>query len=321
MTVHFDCNGDRLTACEAMHWIAFGQTKSWEEYDGESYDLNSRWEFALGGGAAVGAELREALAARILESPFCPVSFWDDLSIDGGYRHRALSPQGPRLLQRLRAKARKRDGRLVSYREILAELENDIALIEAQTRALDIAGIELVKALRAKKLTAVGQRGFEPPPGSDYVEVPPAVFEHPATKLYVYDRFGADVGRPLIEWKGYRSDFANMRFSREEIQMLWPQTKKGPKSEARRRDPAPGTVDRFGPQTASDQVKPVIPANHIKEYFCDSRDRGETPLAADASVARVAALYPNYLVPRQKVREAHRAVYGRLRPGKRPRSA
>ncbi|HEX9806429.1 MAG TPA: hypothetical protein VGA34_05995, partial [Alteraurantiacibacter sp.] len=61
----FDRNDDRLSACEALHWVAFGELKTWEQYLEEDCLISARW------GGMLSEESLEALAARVNPNPHC----------------------------------------------------------------------------------------------------------------------------------------------------------------------------------------------------------------------------------------------------------
>ena len=59
----------------------------------------------------------------------------------------------------MRATARRRSGRLISYQELFIELGEELDRSAAHRNALDTAGAELIKMIRAKKIvTVIGQR-------------------------------------------------------------------------------------------------------------------------------------------------------------------
>jgi hypothetical protein len=221
---------DRLTACEVLHWIAFGELKTLEQLLQDECSVSARW------GHAFGDEFLEALEARISLNPYCPVYRLEgditvtrdgvDVSNDrmGHYQHPAYSPQGPRYLRHMRATVRRRRVRLVSYRDIVVELREELARSKSHMKALDAAGIELIKKVRANKVRAIGQRnirGESPQAGADYVPIPSETFEHPAIKITVWNAVTLDVNRPYDEWRGFQTSFSNVRFPTAEVIAIW----------------------------------------------------------------------------------------------------
>jgi len=210
----------------------------------------------------------------------------------------------------MRATARRRSGHLISYQELFITLGKELGRVAAYMNALDTAGSELIKMIRAKKIvTVVGQRdvrSYSPPAGADYEDIPPAILEHPAIKITFYNKLMMDVNLPRDEWEGARTSFSNVRFSKEEVFGSLPQ------GSNRAHDPTAVEGGKRGPKSKRD-----IPKSVLLNYLKIAQGKGGPAPARDRLVGKIAGEFPQYHVTRDAVRVVHKEVFGALPPGKR----
>jgi hypothetical protein len=100
-----------MSVWEVLSWIAFNKIRPRGDF-GDAADFTLRWGHSNAG------PVLEALEGRAAPAPFCVVQpvVADDVSWDGeAYAHRTSSPDSPRMLRWIRAMARQREARLVTY--------------------------------------------------------------------------------------------------------------------------------------------------------------------------------------------------------------
>jgi hypothetical protein len=154
-----------MEAWDVLSWIAFGKIRPRpdSDEDGRTYRWGHSWV----------APTLAAPEARASDNPCYivqPVTLDDQPWDRKSYVHPAFSPEAPQWLRRLRAKARKREGRLVSYTELAAMLRAEVAANAEEDSRVTKVRHDLLEALRASKLTAWGKRdarGGEPNPAAE----------------------------------------------------------------------------------------------------------------------------------------------------------
>jgi hypothetical protein len=217
-----------MSAWGVMSWIAFQEVRP------RPGSNRARW-----GGSDV-RPLLKALEARAAVEPHYIVQplVADGLPWDGkSYTQPAFSPAAPLLLRQIRARARQREGRLVSFQELAVILRGDINAAENDSAKIRKARHALLEALRISKLTAWGKRDPRPRASSSilpsrvtysmvgdvittpqYEQIPAAVFIDDLVTIDERDDVGAYSG--LDEYRG--PAFRKVRFHTSEVLGLWP---------------------------------------------------------------------------------------------------
>ncbi len=164
-----------MSVWEVLSWIAFNEIRPRDGF-GDAADFTRRWGHSNAG------PVLEALEARAAPTPFCVVQrlVADDVPWGGNaYSHKASSPDGPRMLRWIRATARHREGRLVTYAELAARLRAELETGAKEEAQIERARRKLLEALRAAKLTAWGKldtRQGQPNPAAQYEAIPASIF-------------------------------------------------------------------------------------------------------------------------------------------------
>jgi hypothetical protein len=141
-------SGTIMTACQVLTWWAFGEPQIKERFAVGQVEILDRW-----GTTRLGVVL-EALIARVAPAPFCPLAHLGEGRFYGDI---LLSPKGPRHLRAIRARARKRTGRLVSYQDLLEGLQADLGANQEEEELVEAATNELLRAVRTGKIIAHGE--------------------------------------------------------------------------------------------------------------------------------------------------------------------
>jgi hypothetical protein len=167
----------------------------------------------------------EALEARASDAPHY---LWESPR-NGRYPHLALSPKGPAMLRRIRARLRIRRGCLVTYREAADMLRAEITTDRQLELQIERAMAELIDALRGRKLVAWGKRNapLGRPDGT-------AVHDHIPAALFLDERM------ELTEWGTLETPFghrhpgySDVYFYTKDVLGIWrPPRVEAPKPEA-----------------------------------------------------------------------------------------
>lgn len=223
-----------MSAWAVMSWIAFKEVRRRPDDGNAIKSLARRW-----GGSDV-RPLLKALESRAAVEPHYVVQplIVDGLTWDGRtYTDPAFSPGAPPLLRQIRARARQRKGRLVSFQELVVMLRADIDAAENHNANIERARHSLLEALRQSKLTAWGKNGAHPResgsilPASityvmagrvittpEYEVIPSAVFMDDHVTITERDEVGGHPG-----WHEYRGPtYRNVRFLSSEVLGIWP---------------------------------------------------------------------------------------------------
>jgi hypothetical protein len=209
-----------MSVWEVLSWIEFKEIRSRSDLDDRDFVL--RWGHSNAGPAL------EALEARAAPSPFCivhPLVLEDERWAGESYSHRACSSEGPRMLRWIRAQARKREGRLVTYAELAAQLRGELEKATNDAAQIEQARHELLEALRASKLTAWGKRNTrpgQPSPTAPYEAIAAAVFADELVSITEWGTVGADPEHPTANHKYHGASFSEVRFYSDEVISLWP---------------------------------------------------------------------------------------------------
>ena len=200
-----------ITACETVTWIAWGQAKTLGDIQDQGWDAVVRW-----GTSALGQVL-EALEARSAPEPYCTIR--EEFSPRGRF-----SRKGPSVLREIRARARKRTGMLVSYSELASELRGEIEGLREDFIVHAVA--ELMEALRAKKITARGQRHHangDKNPGAEHTSIPVDALIHPSVTIQLWNQIGIDADTDLLAWRAAKGmAYEDVRLKTSEVLALWP---------------------------------------------------------------------------------------------------
>jgi hypothetical protein len=210
-----------MTVPETLNWIAFPEVRP-EPDDAEGIDVALRWS------DSDLAVVLEALKARASAQPFYlvqPVILdgqpWDRKS----YGHRLRSPSGPEGLRRIRAAARRREGRLLTFPELAQMLRHELTQLERQVRLLDEALTAVTEAVRVGKLDAWALQDTpkgELDPSAVYARVPPSVLFNDMVALTELGSIGADPDHPIAIFKYRGPRYREVRFRSEDVLALWP---------------------------------------------------------------------------------------------------
>jgi len=174
------------------------------------------------------AHLREALEGRAALHPHC-VFRYIQLPAEAKPLFpvpacKSVSSKGPALLRSIRAAARRRLGRLVTYAELLAMLDAEMARNAVEEPALDRATEGLMDSLRRGAIAAYGvpsDAQGDPRTGARHEPVPLTVLMGDNVTITLFDQITieADIG----EWMGWRRNaFHRVRFQTADVLALWP---------------------------------------------------------------------------------------------------
>jgi hypothetical protein len=212
-----------LSARDVLNWIAFKEVRPHPDTH-EAIDFMFRW-----GDIRVGP-LLEALEARANPQPFC---IWQPLILDGQpwdrihYGHRAFSPVSPKVLRWIRSKARQREGRLVTYAELVEALRTEVETERDESQRIDLARSELMEALRESRLTAWAKRDLrrgEADPAAVHEAVPANIFMDDAVVVTTRDQIGPDQDHPDAWYRYHGPHFRDVKFYSAEVLKVWPLT-------------------------------------------------------------------------------------------------
>jgi hypothetical protein len=210
-----------MTACEVLFWIGLGIIKTSQELHDEMMAFLERWT------CLPADSVLKALEGRAATEPYCAIGI---LTLDGEpdvrYAHPFLSPNGPRALRRLRAKARHREQRHVSYGELASLLADELSAEARESTQLESAAAELLKEIRAERVTAWGQPDIKwgkPNPGAVHQRIPVEIFMYPAMSVTILDQVRPDHNAPVEQWVNWKGpNFSGVQFKTAEILAIWP---------------------------------------------------------------------------------------------------
>ena len=210
-----------ITACEVLTWIGLGTGVVKEKLDRDAFDAMYRWSTSNLN------SVLEALEARSSPEPFYAVHrSFTGFQDNGRYPERCLSPEGPVAVRWIRARARKRFGRLVSFAELASELRAEIEENRRMNILLHRATEELVDALRSERITAFGQRHLpngSPNNGAPHDPIPVNVFIHPDITVTAWNQVTVDPDASIATWSARRGlDYSDVRFKTADVLRLWP---------------------------------------------------------------------------------------------------
>ena len=208
-----------ISACEALTWIALGTAKTIDELNRDGFHAVRRW------GSSELELVLEALEARAAPEPFYAVK-------QGYFPDHHFSPDGPRLLRAIRARARQRTGRLVAFADLAAELRGEIECQARMQCLLQHATLDIMETLRKTQIVAFGQRRHpngKPNPGAPHDAVHIELLIHPAVTLELWNEIGIDVDADLST-RRVREGLAydDVRFRTSDILTLWPKAPLSP---------------------------------------------------------------------------------------------
>lgn len=214
-----------MSVRHVMDWIAFRQVRERDDID-ETLDFVFRWS-----DSDVGPIL-EALEARADAEPYYVVqpSLYDGDPWDRrSYVHRAFSPAAPKLLRAIRAKARKREGRLVTYADLAAALRSEILHTTEENELLKHAHQKLMEAVRAARLPVWARqdvkRGHENP-AAVHAPAPIAIFMNELVTVTEWGTIGADSDHATAIYSYQGPEFRDVRFVTADVLAVWPPTNK-----------------------------------------------------------------------------------------------
>lgn len=210
-----------MSAWDVLSWIAFKDVRPRPGSD-EAIDFAYRWSDSDAG------PVLEALEARAAVEPYCVVRslFRDRQPWDGrSYCHRAFSPIGPKMLRWIRATARQREGRLVTYPELASMLRAELATLADENRRVEQARHELMEALRASRLAAWAKRDIsrgEENPAAVHEEVPARIFMDERWVVTEWGTIGPDPEHPTAWYHQHGPHFREVRFLTADVLKVWP---------------------------------------------------------------------------------------------------
>jgi hypothetical protein len=230
-----------MSTWEILSWIAFKEVRPRGDFD-DAADFTLRWGHSNAG------PVLEALEARAAPAPFCVVQpiVADDVPWDrNAYAHKAWSRDGPRMLRWIRATARQREGRLVTYAELAGRLRAELEAGAEEEVQVERARRELLEALRAARLTAWGKldlRPGQPNPAAQYQAIPASIFIDELVSITEWGTVGADPHHPTAIHNYRGQSFREVRFHSAEVMAVWPSIQNaklasaspGPKAEPQR---------------------------------------------------------------------------------------
>jgi hypothetical protein len=211
-----------MTACEVLTWIAFGIASTKEALAKATHDRLARWH------VHPMAHLRDALAGRAGCHPYCAVHRVALAAHPPSphYACKSVSPNGPTLLRSIRAAARRRLGRLVSYRELLAMLDQEMQRETDDDAALDRATATLMDALRRGTITAYGipsDVNGDARIGAPHEPVPLTILMGDNVTVDLFDKITIDIAGASPEWMRWRRNtYHRVRFQTADVLSLWP---------------------------------------------------------------------------------------------------
>ena len=297
-----------MTACEVLTWIALGTALTKEKLDQDGLDAVFLWS------SSDLAAVLTALDARASSEPFyAVVRYHTGFQDDWRYVTRCLSPEGPRTLRWIRARARERIGRLVSYADLAATLRAEIEGYERVKVLLRCATKELLEVLRSEKMTAFGQRHFpngDPNIDAPHEPIPLSVFINPNVTITLWNQVTINHDADAATWSTRPGmTYSDVRFKTADV--LWlrpvqsgsadsvspseealPPAPNGGRSEAGRRSPFRADLFRAEYKLRVERWK--------------LEDRKFDPPSPDADLKWAEGLFN--AVPRWALREARRTI-------------
>lgn len=215
-----------MSACEVLTWIGMGAAQTWEDLNNATRLRSDRWMTSELG------PVETALAARAAPYPSCAISlvrpYWNpEEDQTPRYTDRMLSPRGPRQLRLISGKFRRQEGRVVSFREMLAALRADLLENWRDDRGIKNAATQIMEALRAGRLIAYGQPSFEngaPKRTLPHEVVPLGVLMHPITTIDIRNEITAEVNDDVATWVARKGlTYHDVRFQTAAVLALWPE--------------------------------------------------------------------------------------------------
>jgi hypothetical protein len=142
------------------------------------------------------------------------------------YACKSVSPSGPALLRNIRAAARQRLGRLVSYAELLVLLDKEMQREADDDAALNRATAALMDALRRGAITAYGipsDGDGDARIGAPHEPVPLTVLMGDNVTVDLFDQITIDFAGAAPEWMRWRRNtYHRVRFQTADVLSLWP---------------------------------------------------------------------------------------------------
>jgi hypothetical protein len=211
-----------LSTWDVLTWIAFRDLRPRPDF-AEAVDFTLKW------GHSSASQTLAALAARASGVPFY---IWEPLILDGNpwdgdsYKHVAWSPNGPKMLRWIlrQLREKKGKGRFVRFGDAVELLRADLEAHRRHDELIGQARVELLEALRSRKLTAWGKRDLrrgEPHPAAEYETVPVTLFLDELVTLTEWDTIGADPDHPTAIYKYRGPSFRDVRFYAADVVQLW----------------------------------------------------------------------------------------------------
>jgi len=210
-----------MSAWDVLSWIAFKEVRPRPDSD-EAIDFTYRWSDSDAG------PVLEALEARASVEPYCTVQplILDGRPWDGNsYVHRAFSPVSPKMLRWIRAKARQREARLVTYSELAATLRAELETLADENRRIGEAQHALMEELRASRLTAWAKRDIrrgEVNPAAVHEAVPFSIFMDELVVVTEWGTIGPDPEHPTAIFRYHGPQFRDVRFATADVLAIWP---------------------------------------------------------------------------------------------------
>jgi hypothetical protein len=203
--------GAMMSAYEVLGWIAFKKVRGWAHRTETIGFIYQCGEFDT-------AAVLAALEARACPEPYCIViPAISEMQPWGrpAPAKKMLSSEVPKLLRRVRANARQRENRLVTYSELATMLRSEMEI----RRALHRARLALTEALAAGRLVVWAKCGFGESAAHD--AVPANIF---MDRFITVTEWGDICRYPRSATEGYlgRLRFHDARFRTSEILAVWP---------------------------------------------------------------------------------------------------
>jgi hypothetical protein len=247
-----------MTACEALTWIAFGEAMSKERLGEDFTKQVPIW------GTSELDDLLQALDARAAGK-----------YIDGEF--------GREYLQALRAKARQREGRPVTFRELRDQLAPERDRIKHSEELLKVASRSLCGALAAGRLVAFGRPRF----GTEHQSIGATFFMNSGVEMTWWDTAESETGG---------LGFEDVQFKAAQILSKWPSMPAGDAGASRSGHAA--------------QTRPVSKAA-LDKWYIQRRDawpRGKKPPREADDLVDAREHFPKNKVSREMVRVARREL-------------